>query len=323
MAARKAIDFPLFSREESPIARLTHFTAGFKSTLKDLEDVLDLAFNRFPAYLVVRAAAPFKVTPNALTVMSFVFACAATWSLAVGRGGGAALFIWLKVVFDCSDGQMARFTKSASRYGRFYDELADIIGQFLIFGGIGYAMMRAGFQWIIFWQIAGSLLFMGADITLFQNFRNYFIRTCEPRTGSALPTRRALFLAIDGLDALREATVRVIPLPNIRAHAERHGWAPEPTEDLRAAFRKRFRPMVYVFSVFAGTSHLFAIAVLALIGRLELIFPLFLLWYNVFLAAAIAIQIISVAAFKRRYMASPAGLVFSPRRRRRAERARI
>jgi len=295
---------------------MTPWMAGFKSTLKELEDVLDLVFMRFPAYLVVRAAAPFKITPDALTATSFLLTGMAAWCILKGQGGRAALLIWLKIVFDCSDGQMARFTKTATRYGRFYDELADISGQFLLFGAIGGVIMRTDFRWAVFLELAASLVLMGVDITVFQNFRTHYSRLVERRARQHGSARRRLFLPIHGLDALREATVRVIPLPDVCANAEKSGWPADRLEDTKAAFRRRFRPMVYVFSLFAGTSHLFAIAFLALAGRLDLIIPLFIVWYNGILAVAVAVHLVNVADFRRRYMLSRAPWPFSPRKRR-------
>jgi len=278
------------------------FFADFRSSLKDLEDVLDLVFNRFPAYLLVRTLAPLRISPNALTAMSFLLTCVATVFIVRDRPGWGALFIYLKVVFDCSDGQMARFTQTTTRFGRFYDELADISGQFIIFGGIGAVMMREGFSWTILLGLAASLLFMGADITLFQNFRTLYLRTSEGKAAPPPRTRKTLFIAIDGLNALREATLRLVPLPAISRAAEKNGWSEERIESIRSAFRRRFRPMVYLFSLFAGTSHLFAIAILAMLGRLESLFAVFIVWYNALMAVAVAFQVVNAAAFERRYM---------------------
>lgn len=142
--------------------------ADFKSTLKDPEDILDLIFNRFPAYFIVRIAAPLRISPNALTAISFLMTCISSWLFMNGKLEWAALFIYLKVIFDCSDGQMARFTGAATSDGRMYDELADISGQFLIFGGIGYMMMRTGFDWPIFLLLSVSLFLWGPTSPYFK-----------------------------------------------------------------------------------------------------------------------------------------------------------
>jgi hypothetical protein len=194
---------------------------------------------------------------------------------------------------------------TTTRFGRLYDELADISGQFLLFGAIGFTLMRTGFRWPVFLGLCASLFFVGADITVFQNFRTYYVRLYERQKTSSSPSRRKLFIAVDGLDALREATYRLIPLPDINAFTDKNGWSGEQVEQLRASFRRRFRPMVYIFSFFAGTSHLFAIAILALLNKLDVLIPLFILWYNAFLAAMIAVQVAKVVAFKRRYMSMP------------------
>jgi phosphatidylglycerophosphate synthase len=282
--------------------------AAYKATLKDPEDLLDLAFNRFPAYLLVRAAAPLKISPNALTAVSFLLTCVSAWLFTRGRLALAGLIVYLKVVFDCSDGQMARFTGKASPHGRLYDELADISGQFLIFGGLGYALLRTGFDWGVFGGLAFSLGFMGADITVFQNFRAFYLRLYENRAVHATPpaTERGFlrpgFAVIRGLDVFRDWTRRIVPLPDINAYAAENGWNEGRKEELRAAFRRRFKPVVSGFSLAAGTSHLFAIVVLAVIGRIEAIIPLFILWYNLFVLALVAFQVANAAAFKRRYM---------------------
>ncbi|MBM3294813.1 MAG: CDP-alcohol phosphatidyltransferase family protein [Candidatus Aminicenantes bacterium] len=276
--------------------------AGFRATLKEIEDVLDLAFNRFPAYLLVRALAPLRISPDALTAASFLLTCGSVVFLVRDLPGPSALFIYLKVIFDCSDGQMARFTKRATRFGVFWDELADISGQFLIFGGIGLVLMRGGFDWLIVLGLAASLFFMGADITLYQNFRTLYLRTFAGKAAPPPRARKAVFAAIDGLNALRETTLRIIPLPDINAYADTARLPAEKRDILRSVFQRRFRPMVYLFSLVAGTSHLFAIALLILLGRLDWIFPLFIVWYNALLAALIAIQIANAAAFERRYM---------------------
>ena len=82
------------------------------------------------------------MTPNRLTALSFIVACA---SVALIIHGGRAEFIIAAVlihvshVLDCMDGQMARYRKVTSRAGSFLDKLTDQVQVILWFGAIGYA----------------------------------------------------------------------------------------------------------------------------------------------------------------------------------------
>jgi len=82
------------------------------------------------------------LTPNLITLISFITAIIA--SLFIIAGGStnfmiAAGLIHLSHVFDCMDGQMARYRKTTSLSGGYYDKLTDQIQVILWFGAIGYA----------------------------------------------------------------------------------------------------------------------------------------------------------------------------------------
>jgi phosphatidylglycerophosphate synthase len=82
------------------------------------------------------------LTPNLLTLISFMVAIAAT-TLIVGGGQAefyaAAALIHLSHVLDCMDGQMARYRRVTSRGGGFFDKITDQVQVILWFGAIGYA----------------------------------------------------------------------------------------------------------------------------------------------------------------------------------------
>jgi phosphatidylglycerophosphate synthase len=90
-------------------------------------------------YLVV----DFKwLTPNLITLFSFVTAVIA--ALFIISGGAvnfviAAILIHLSHVLDCMDGQMARFRKTPSLAGSFFDKMTDQIQVSIWFGSVGYA----------------------------------------------------------------------------------------------------------------------------------------------------------------------------------------
>ncbi|WP_298869055.1 CDP-alcohol phosphatidyltransferase family protein [uncultured Gimesia sp.] len=82
------------------------------------------------------------LTPNLITLFSFMTAIAATAFIIVGGQVNfylAALLIHGSHILDCMDGQMARYRGISSRPGGFLDKMTDQIQVFLWFGTIGYA----------------------------------------------------------------------------------------------------------------------------------------------------------------------------------------
>lgn len=81
------------------------------------------------------------ITPNLLTLSSFITAIIS--ALFIISGGIlnfmiAAVLIHLSHVLDCMDGQMARYRKTTSPSGSFFDKLSDQIQVFIWFGSVGY-----------------------------------------------------------------------------------------------------------------------------------------------------------------------------------------
>lgn len=82
------------------------------------------------------------LTPNILTLISFLTAIVSVLFIIVGGVQNfmiAAVLIHLSYVFDCMDGQMARYRKTTSLSGSFFDKLTDQIQVTLWFGAVGYA----------------------------------------------------------------------------------------------------------------------------------------------------------------------------------------
>lgn len=119
----------------------------------DVEDLLDLYLHRPFAYLLLVAllTLPKKLqpTPNVITLGSLLLGwLGATIALEgmigqlfpfhvsgmIGLGGSsfwqihlASWLMFMSMVFDCADGQLARATGTGSQWGRFIDGVADIL----------------------------------------------------------------------------------------------------------------------------------------------------------------------------------------------------
>ena len=82
------------------------------------------------------------LTPNKVTLISFVIALAGAFFIVLGGNQNfviAAILIHISHVFDCMDGQMARYRKTTSMLGGYYDKLTDEVQVSLWFGAVGYA----------------------------------------------------------------------------------------------------------------------------------------------------------------------------------------
>lgn len=78
-------------------------------------------------------------TPNQVTLAGFGLAIAS--AIAFAQGGytaglaGAALY-WFSMVFDCSDGEVARATLADSKFGAWLETATDYLSYFVVLGGI-------------------------------------------------------------------------------------------------------------------------------------------------------------------------------------------
>lgn len=82
------------------------------------------------------------LTPNKITLISFITAIIASICIVFGGVQNfiiAAILIHLSHIFDCMDGQMARYRKTSSTSGSYYDKLTDQIQVIIWFGAAGYA----------------------------------------------------------------------------------------------------------------------------------------------------------------------------------------
>ena len=81
------------------------------------------------------------LTPNLITLFSFVTAIVSVAFIFTGETTGfviAAVLIQLSHVLDCMDGQMARYRKTTSASGSYFDKATDQIQVALWFGTVGY-----------------------------------------------------------------------------------------------------------------------------------------------------------------------------------------
>ncbi|WP_279575667.1 CDP-alcohol phosphatidyltransferase family protein [Actinomadura barringtoniae] len=98
---------------------------------------------------IARWAAGRGLTPNMVTSISMGIALvAAVWFAAGTRTGmiiGAVLF-YLSFVFDCVDGQLARYTRQFSTLGAWLDAVFDRGKEYVVFAGLAIGSSVAAFD---------------------------------------------------------------------------------------------------------------------------------------------------------------------------------
>jgi len=82
------------------------------------------------------------INPNLITLFSFITAIISAIFIIAGGTVNfviAAFLIHWSHILDCMDGQMARYRKTSSLSGSFFDKLTDQIQVTIWFGSVGYA----------------------------------------------------------------------------------------------------------------------------------------------------------------------------------------
>ncbi len=107
---------------------------------------------------IARWAARRGLTPNQVTLFSIglgvvaaaLFADAERWAMVLG-----AVLVYFAFVFDCVDGQLARYSRQFSKLGAWLDSIFDRSKEYVVFAGLAIGASRTGDP---VWLLAGSAL---------------------------------------------------------------------------------------------------------------------------------------------------------------------
>lgn len=108
--------------------------------------------------IFTRIALRWGLSPNAITVISFVIGIAAALSFAGGSRGWlivGALLLQLSLVIDCVDGEVARATSRFSAVGAWLDASTDRVKEYAAYAGLAAGAAREGLD---AWWIALALI---------------------------------------------------------------------------------------------------------------------------------------------------------------------
>ena len=126
---------------------------------------LDRFINRPIAALIVRAVVNTGLTPNHLTVISFIFGAAGALFYLGGDHRSfviAGLLVYAGTILDGADGMLARSKDLGTRFGAYLDLYLDRVTDFLVLGGMvtGYYYQsgRLGFYILSLFGVAAFML---------------------------------------------------------------------------------------------------------------------------------------------------------------------
>ncbi len=143
------------------------------------------------------------LSPNRITVFSFLTAVAASALIILGGGTNflfAAGLIQLSHVLDCMDGQMAKYRCEPSRFGEYFDKVTDQIQVFLWFAALAYAAsLQTGRVTPVFLAFVGVSLY---SLRVYVKYVTIFIQVRHDNDYLEKSSEEALALrAGDGLKA--------------------------------------------------------------------------------------------------------------------------
>jgi phosphatidylglycerophosphate synthase len=107
---------------------------------------------------IARWAARRGWTPNGVTTVSVAIGFAAAAAFATGERAGmiaGALLLQAAFTLDCVDGQLARYTRTFSKFGAWLDSVFDRTKEYAVFAGLAIGASQAGDD---VWLLAGAAL---------------------------------------------------------------------------------------------------------------------------------------------------------------------
>lgn len=299
------------SRSESTVG--ASWPTAPKASVTD--EPLDAYVNRPLAGLLVRAVSETSVSPNQLTLVSACLGTAAgvcfAWSpvqpqLAVV----GALSLFLSMVFDCSDGQLARIRGGGSVLGRILDGYADYWVALVVHLGMLLAAAQTGV--VLFGHTLNGLerflLFLAAGVSMGVNagrfdfykhrFLAYTDATREPETPEPYfeEAERSRWLFVKVLLRLFGAYVRVQQGPEFHAKAAlARATASDPVK--RARFIDRNAGLLRLWGFSGPTMHNAAICATACLVPLV---PGAFVGYALYALVAVNVYCLALVFFQRR-----------------------
>lgn len=277
----------------------------------ETEEHLDYYFYRPLADYIVKLTLHTSVTPNQLTLISFLLGVASGWLFYYSETYLiilGILILMLSNIFDCSDGQLARARKSGSMSGRVLDGIADN----LVFLSIYLAgvfkfqdqsiLLLDGYPpygWII-WVVA---LIAGVGHSLqssfFDYYRNEYIAFVVKGYQSESTTTKTIQKEMDSIKGVKGKQLDRFILSiyyvytKIQEKANKENKLTDRyqiTKDFASLYREKNLSLLKWWSLLGATNHITYIMIFMIFDRLDLYFIFEAVILNIYMIVLKMIQ---------------------------------
>lgn len=152
----------------------------FRSVLKsrDVEDPINLWFNRPLAYAFVALVYRTPLTPNQITLLSIavgVTAAACWWHGTPAAMLWGGILLWTSAILDGADGILARAKQSFSELGRALDGSADLIVAGLTVVAAVHHLWQRHFSWPMLLAVPPVIVMTALQIHLYDYYKESFL----------------------------------------------------------------------------------------------------------------------------------------------------
>src|SRR5262245_4477534 len=155
---------------------------------------------------IVRVLSALGIPPNLLTFTGVVISLWAAFHFGHGQFVSGALIVILAGLFDMLDGEVARVSRSETRFGAFYDSVIDRYSDIILLQGLMVWYARNA---MLGYVVLVGVVFMGAVMTSYARARaDSLIPTCK--VGFMERPERIVLLILGGLFNRMEAVLWVL-----------------------------------------------------------------------------------------------------------------
>jgi CDP-diacylglycerol--glycerol-3-phosphate 3-phosphatidyltransferase len=134
-----------------------------------------------------------RLTPNAISILSFIFGGLTGIALAFGHFGSAGFLSTISSLMDSLDGMVARKTGVASDSGEVLDAAVDRYVEFFFFAGLIYYYRDV--PWLV---LLSSAALLGSFMVSYSTAKAEALHVIPPR-GNMRRTERALYLTLGAI----------------------------------------------------------------------------------------------------------------------------
>lgn len=131
---------------------------SIKQSVKNVDGFFASYFTSTISPIFVWLFAKLRIKPNFVTFLSFAIGLGAAYCAGIGRYALAAILIQAAFIFDCADGQLARYLNLKSKFGAWLDTITDRIKEFLVLFAIAFSFATQNSYRYIFILFFAALL---------------------------------------------------------------------------------------------------------------------------------------------------------------------